>query len=113
MVFYGVSDFLSTALQKRVVEMRKRKIRNRLMELMQERERKIGRRLKQRDVARAVGTADHTIMNWLRNEVSRFDSDLLERMCEFFECEVGDLIYLKWVEEDEPAADDAKNEGES
>jgi DNA-binding Xre family transcriptional regulator len=83
------------------------------MELMQKHERKIGRRLKQRDVARAVGTADHTIMSWLRNEVSRYDSSMLERMCEFFECEIGDLLYLEWVEEDEPAAEDSKKEGES
>jgi DNA-binding Xre family transcriptional regulator len=93
--------------------MKKRKARNRLLLLMQERERQIGRRLRQRDIARHVGVADHTIMSWIRNEVTRFDSMMLEGICDFFDCEISDLLYFEWVEEDEPAADDSNNEGES
>jgi DNA-binding Xre family transcriptional regulator len=93
--------------------MKIRRVRNRIIELMQEKERKLGRRLRQREIARFVETADHTITSWVKNDVTRFDSRLLEKLCEFFECEVGDLLYLEWVEEDEPAADDSKHEGDA
>ena len=93
--------------------MKKRKVRNRLLLLMQERERQIGRRLRQREIAKFVGVADHTIMSWIRNEVTRFDSMMLEGICEFFECEIGDLLYLEWVEEAEPNADESKMDDES
>jgi hypothetical protein len=71
--------------------MKKRKMKNRLLELIQERERTIGRRVKQRA----------TIINWIRNDVSRFESRVVERLCEYFNCDVGDLLYFEWVEADE------------
>ncbi len=80
---------------------RQRKIRNRLLELMQERERKIGRRIKQRDIAEFVGVSDHTIINWIRNTTTKYDGQILERLCDYFNCDIGDLLYFEWVEVDE------------
>lgn len=82
--------------------MKQRKVRNRLMQLIQERERKINRRLKQHDIAEFVGISDHTIINWIHNEVTRFDGETIERLCDYFNCELSDLLYFEWVEVDEP-----------
>ena len=86
--------------------MKQRQLRNRLLELMQERERKIGRRLKQRDIATFVRVTDHTIASWIRNEVTRYDKHVVEGLCDYFNCDVGDLLYFEWVEY-EPTTDDS------
>lgn len=80
--------------------MKQRKVRNRLLELIQARERKIGRRVKQHDIAQFVGVADHTIINWIRNETTRFDALIIERLCDYFDCEIADLLYFEYVEAD-------------
>jgi putative transcriptional regulator len=85
--------------------MKQRKVRNRLLELIQERERQKNRRIKQRDLAKFVGVADHTITSWIRNEVTRFDSNLIEGICDYFNCDIGDLLYFEWVETDEKPED--------
>jgi DNA-binding Xre family transcriptional regulator len=92
--------------------MKKRKARNRLLLLIQERERQIGRRVRQRDIARHVGVADHTIMSWIRNEVTRFDSIMLEGLCDFFDCELGDLLYFEWVEDESESQTDTAKKGD-
>ena len=81
--------------------MKKRKMKNRLLELIQERERKVGRRVKQRAIAEFAEVTDHTIINWIRNDVSRFESRVVERLCEYFNCDICDLLYFEWVEADE------------
>ena len=87
--------------------MKQRQLKNRLLELMQARERKEGRRLKQREISSFIGVTDHTISSWLKNDVTRYDKHVVEGLCAYFQCEVGDLLYLDDVEEDEPTPDDA------
>jgi DNA-binding Xre family transcriptional regulator len=85
--------------------MPKRIVRNRLLELMQARERKIGRRVKQHDIAVFAGVSDHTIINWIRNEVTRFDGETIERLCEYFACDINDLLYFEWIDAENSAED--------
>lgn len=80
------------------MSLKRRKIRNRLLELIQERERKMGRRLKQHDLAVFAGVSDHTIINWIRNETTRYEGQTIERLCEYFDCEISDLLVFDWVE---------------
>jgi len=83
--------------------MKQRKVKNRLLELMQTRERNIGRRLKQHDIAVFVGVSDHTIIHWVRNEVTRYDAQIIEGLCDYFDCDINDLLYFEWIEvEDTP-----------
>ena len=78
--------------------MKQRIVRNRLLELIQERERKIGRRVKQHDIAQFVGVSDHTIINWIRNETSKFDGEIIARLCDYFDCDLADLLYFEMVD---------------
>jgi putative transcriptional regulator len=78
--------------------MKQRIVRNRLLELMQARERQIGRRIKQHDIAQFAGVSDHTIIHWVRNETNRFEGQIIERLCEYFDCEISDLLYFEWVD---------------
>jgi DNA-binding Xre family transcriptional regulator len=80
---------------------KRRIIKNRLLELIQEEERKLGRRVKQRDIATFAEVRDHTIIAWIRNEVTRFDAKVVERLCDYFDCEVQDLLYFEYKDSEE------------
>lgn len=84
------------------MKIKQRKVRNRLLELIQEKERKMGRRLKQHDIAEFAGVSDHTIIAWIRNEVTRFDAKLIENLCNYFNCDIGDLLYFEVTYEELP-----------
>jgi DNA-binding Xre family transcriptional regulator len=73
----------------------KHKLRNRLLILLHEKERKEGKRIKQAELARAVGVSSPTIAAWLINDVTKFEAHIIEGLCEYFECSVGDLLYLE------------------
>jgi DNA-binding Xre family transcriptional regulator len=89
--------------------MKQRKIKNRLLELIQERERQTRRRIKQKEIAEFVGVAEHTIINWIRNDnISRLESRMVEKLCDYFDCELNDLLYFEYVEvEDESQPEDS------
>ncbi len=76
------------------ISMQQAKLRNRLLFLITEKERREQRRITQIEVARAVNATAHTIGSWVRNDVTKFEGPLIERLCAYFECEVGDLLYL-------------------
>jgi DNA-binding Xre family transcriptional regulator len=70
------------------------KLKNRLMILMIEKERQLGRRLTQLEVANEIGVTSQLMGRWMRNEVDRFDGPVIEKFCDYFQCEVGDLLYI-------------------
>jgi DNA-binding Xre family transcriptional regulator len=82
--------------------MKKRILRNRLLALIQAREQALNRRVKLKDLADFVGVTNHTITSWIRNEVRKYEAHIIEGFCDYFSCDVGDLLYFEWVEvEDE------------
>jgi putative transcriptional regulator len=50
------------------------------------------RRLKISDVARDTGINRGTITRLYKEEFTRLDADVLEKLCQYFECGVGDLL---------------------
>ena len=90
--------------------MKKHKIKNRLLELVTERERRLGRRMRLKDIGEFVGITDHTITSWIRNEVSRFDNHVVVGLCEYFEIDLCDLLYIEWDEDkSEPETENSEN----
>jgi DNA-binding Xre family transcriptional regulator len=78
--------------------MKKRILKNRLLELIQERERKINRRIKLKDLASFVGVTNHTVTSWIRNDVRKYEAHIVEGLCDYFGCDVGDLLYFEMAE---------------
>lgn len=75
----------------------RRKLKNRFLILLTEKERKLGRRIPQSEVAREIDVANNTILNWIKNDLNKFDRVVVESLCEYFECEIGDLLYMEIV----------------
>ncbi|MBZ0305472.1 MAG: helix-turn-helix transcriptional regulator [Anaerolineae bacterium] len=83
--------------------MNKRILKNRLLILIQERERKINRRVKLKDLASFVGVTNHTVTSWIRNDVRKYEAQIIEGFCDYFDCELADLLYFEYVEGEDPA----------
>ncbi len=76
-----------------------RKLRNRVLELLMEKERKLGRRIKYVEVAEATGLANSLIWRWMTGKIHRYDSEVLEKLCDYFDCDLGDMLYFEMVED--------------
>ena len=46
------------------------------------------------DVQRETGIAWSTLNSWANNQVTRYDSAILVSLCDYFNCQVGDLLVL-------------------
>jgi DNA-binding Xre family transcriptional regulator len=59
------------------------------------RERLESRRIRNKEIAEAVGVNEHTVARWVKNEVNMINVQVLEAFCNYFECDVGDLLYME------------------
>ena len=50
------------------------------------------RRMKIQDVAKATGLARNTIALLYHDKAVRVDLDALDRLCELFQCEIGEIL---------------------
>ncbi|MCS6834964.1 MAG: helix-turn-helix transcriptional regulator [Anaerolineae bacterium] len=78
--------------------MQKRVLKNRLLLLIQAREQALNRRIKLKDLADFVGVTHHTVTSWIRNEVRKYEAHIIEGFCDYFNCDIGDLLYFEWVD---------------
>lgn len=47
------------------------------------------------DVQRETGIAWSTLNSWANNQVTRYDAPVIQALCEYFNCQVGDLLVLE------------------
>jgi putative transcriptional regulator len=83
-------------------KMNVRRVKNRLFDLIRQKELKEGRRITQKEIAEFAGVTEHTIINWIRNKTTRYDTLVIERVCDFFACDLCDLLYFEETVEDIP-----------
>ena len=67
-------------------------IRNRFKILLTQKETRDGRKYTYDDIREAKGISPTTLSNYARGTVTRFDEPTLVALCEFFECELAELI---------------------
>jgi len=44
------------------------------------------------DVQRETGIAWSTLNAWANNQVTRYDAPVIQGLCDYFDCQVGDLL---------------------
>ena len=47
------------------------------------------------DVQRETGIAWSTLNSWANNHVTRYDAPVIGALCEYFDCQVGDLLVFE------------------
>lgn len=63
-----------------------------------------GERLTQASLSEKTGIAASTISRLFNGSAQRYDAQTVERLCAFFDCQVGDLLALVEVPNNEAAA---------
>ena len=72
-----------------------RKIYNKFRVLLAEKAEKEQRNIPLKEVERKTGITWTTLQSWANNKVSRFDEPVIIALCDFLECEVGDLLVYR------------------
>ncbi len=81
----------------------KGKLRNRFL-LLSQKEQLEGRRIRNNEIVQAVGVNEHTVARWPKEDVSKIDVPVLEGFCNYFNCDVGDLLYIERGKTSEPSS---------
>jgi putative transcriptional regulator len=76
----------------------RRKFRNRLLSLLLKKSSEEGRRIYQAELAEAIGVSENTISTWVSNDMRKMNINVIELLCEYFNCDVSDLFYLEPIE---------------
>ena len=71
------------------------KIINKLRVLLAEKAEKEQRNIPLKEVERKTGITWTTLQSWANNKVTRFDEPVIIALCDFLECEVGDLLVYR------------------
>ena len=70
-------------------------IQNRLKVLLAEKELRENRKLSYRTIAEETGMSTATLTLYMKQGVGAFDTGTLEKLCEYLNCQPGDLlVYL-------------------
>jgi len=76
-----------------------KRIRNRVLFLLTEKERKEKRRIRRAELVAALKVSPNTITSWMQDDVTKIEDKVLIGWCEYFGCKLEDLIYIS--DEDE------------
>ena len=68
------------------------RVYNKFKILLAQKEIDEGRRISYEEIKEATGIASSTLSAWATNSVKRYDADTIAALCEFLDCEVGDLL---------------------
>ena len=71
------------------------KIYNKFRVLLAEKAEKEQKNIPLKEVERKTGITWTTLQSWANNKVSRFDEPVIIALCDFLECEVGDLLVYR------------------
>jgi DNA-binding Xre family transcriptional regulator len=70
-------------------------VKSRLKQIVADEELRTGKRIRQCDIADATGLRQATISRWMAPKpLGRIDATVLEKLCEMFSVEVGDLLFI-------------------
>lgn len=75
-----------------------KKIRSRLKLLVAEKEYKEGRRLSFSTISKETGISISAIAAYMQDSVTRFDADILLKLCDFIPCSLSELLVIEEME---------------
>lgn len=70
-------------------------VATRLKLLISEKEFTERRRLTYETISNETGIATSTLTDWVNSNVKRFDGDTIAKLCEYFNCNISDLLVLQ------------------
>lgn len=71
------------------------KIVNHFRILLAQKATRLQKNIALQDVQRETGIAWSTLNAWANNRVTRYDAPVIQALCEYFDCQVGDLLVFE------------------
>jgi DNA-binding Xre family transcriptional regulator len=62
--------------------------------LLEEKEKREGRRISYRKVVEETGVSLTSIQNWIAGNATQYREEQILALCRYFNCEVGDLLQI-------------------
>ncbi|RMG88407.1 MAG: XRE family transcriptional regulator [Chloroflexi bacterium] len=79
---------------------RKAFMRSKLKELVFKREQAEQRRIFQNEIAEKTGLTPGTISRWMSpRPIRQIQDDVVIPLCEFFQCDIGDLVTIEYSDD--------------
>lgn len=72
-----------------------KKMRNRMLLFLTEKEKREKRRIKQSEIAKALGVSSHTVTNWIKDEITQIDTNVLIGLCDYFGVTFDEMLYIE------------------
>jgi len=70
-------------------------VKSNFLALLQQKERERGRRISLARVAKEAGVNAYAVYGLANNTLKEYPGDVIAKLCEYFNCEVGDLLVLE------------------
>ena len=71
-----------------------KRMRNRMLLFLTQKEVREKRRIRQAEIASALGVSPNTIGNWIRDEITQIDTNVLLGLCDYFGVTFDQLLYV-------------------
>ena len=81
-----------------------KKLKNRVLQFLANKEVAERRRIKVAEIANAIGVSPHTVANWINEDVTKIDTHVLLGLCDYFGCEFYELLYVEETSDEPPAS---------
>ncbi len=65
--------------------------------LLAKKQQRDGKRISIRQVARETGINPYTVYGLANNDLREYPADAIAKLCDYFNCEIGDLLYVEEV----------------
>lgn len=84
-----------------------KKIKNRVFDLLADKEKRERRRIKVAEIAHAIGVSPNTVAKWLtKDDLTQLDTNVLLGLCDYFGVTLHEMIYVEETD-NLPAGDEA------
>jgi transcriptional regulator with XRE-family HTH domain len=77
-----------------------KKLRNRVLDLLTDKEKRERRRIKVAEIANAIGVSPHTVTKWIKDDISQIDVHVLMGLCDYFGVRFDELLYEEETPDD-------------
>jgi putative transcriptional regulator len=78
-----------------------KRMRSNLVVLAAQKAQREGKRVSLIRIAQETGISKYTIYALANNELNEYPKEVIERLCDYFDCQIGDLLKLEEVSEEE------------
>ncbi len=72
-----------------------RQLRLRVRELMEQKEKELGRSIRQMEICEIANIPQGTFSRYVNGHLHRYDKEILEKLCDYFNCGIEDLLALE------------------